>query len=98
MKDNRGSIEKALWKNSLSIGVYDTEIDKISQKEINKVVAALSVYCTIDIPVIIRKKIYIVECMQSDEEVDLMLRSKDEYIKLYGISEEDFNEKFGELI
>lgn len=80
---NKNKIEKALEKFNYKIGCYDKNIEKISLKELPRVIDALD-YDASDVIVSIRGAIYIVEIFTVDNEVDLSIISFDNYLSQYG--------------
>ncbi|MDX5808367.1 hypothetical protein [Bacillus cereus group sp. BfR-BA-02730] len=97
LKDNqnRELIEKKIEKMDeyFELGCYDSLIENLSIEELNKVLERLEEECT-DVAVVMDNKTYVVEIKTVDDEKDLHVLSADEYKRRYGVSEEDFNDKF----
>lgn len=70
------------------LGCYSDGIDKLPKKELFKVLNALE-EDYIDVPVMIRRRSYMIEVCTVDNEKDLVLLSKDEYEDRYGVIEEE---------
>ena len=65
------------------LGYWDKDIEKVSKKELKKVVD--SIYGdSIDVDVCIRKKLYVVEISMCNNEIDFNLLTQEEYISRYG--------------
>lgn len=68
---------------NFSLGSWDKNIEKISQKELKKVLDSIYGDST-DVDVYIRKKLYVVEINIIDNEIDFNLLTQEEYISRYG--------------
>ncbi|HDR7922453.1 hypothetical protein J0794_26660 [Bacillus paranthracis] len=97
LKDNqnRELIEKKIetMDGYFQLSCYDSLIENLSIEELNKVLESLEEECT-DVAVVMDNKTYVVEIKTVDDEKDLHVLSADEYKCRYGVSEEDFNDKF----
>lgn len=85
---NRDLVVKRVEELGFTLGCYTSNIDKVSKKELNKVIKALDEDYT-DINIQIRGKKYVVEICTVDREKDLILLSQEEYIDRYGCEEEE---------
>ena len=63
--------------------MLDKNIEKISKKELKKVIDFICGDST-DVDIYIRKKLYIVEISMCDNEIDFNLLTQEEYISRYG--------------
>lgn len=79
---NREKIEQVASKDGLIIGCWDNAIESLSQKELKKVLENVLHQCDTDVQV--RRKKYVVEIDIVDNEVDLSMITKDDYIDRYG--------------
>lgn len=99
---NKLKIQRALEKYNYRIGCYDEDIEKVSLKELTRIIDVLD-YDATDVIVSIRRKKYVVEIFTVDKEVDLSIQTLDNYINQYGNNgimekvEEYDNEKLKEL-
>lgn len=84
MKNNKAKIETVVNELGLIIGCYHEEIDLLSEKELDKVIS--NVEYQEDTDVKIKRKNYVVEIDIVDNEVDLKVLTKAEYIDRYGDS------------
>lgn len=82
-KTNKDIIEDKVKKLGYKIGCYDDNIDKISKKELKKILDALEEEYT-DIRIKVRKKEFVVEIATVDNEKDFNMKTLEEYIYLYG--------------
>lgn len=80
---NRDKIESKINKLGYKIGVYHDRIDRLSSKELKKVLDAVEEDYT-DVDVKVRGKDFVVEVATVDSEKDIMILSKPEYIRRYG--------------
>lgn len=65
------------------LGCYNDGVERISKKELAKVLEALEQEHT-DIIISIRKKQYVVEVATVDNEKDLNIRTLDDYVSEFG--------------
>lgn len=65
------------------LGCWDKDIDKISKKELKKVIDEITGDST-DVDIYIRKKLYVLQISVVDYEVDFNLLTQAEYISRYG--------------
>lgn len=70
-------------KRNFSLGCWDKNIEKISKKELKKVIDSICGDST-DVDIYIRKKLYVLQISIVDNEIDFNLLTKDEYISRYG--------------
>lgn len=87
-KNNKALVAAELAKENLNIGYYDESIDKVSVKELEERVLPNVCEGHTDLVVKIRGQQYVVEVTTVDNEVDLMLYSKVEYMEKYGWEQE----------
>ena len=82
---NREVLEKEIKKinKDWEIGTYYSDMDRISKKELKKVIENLMLEYT-DVDVQIRKKNYVVEIATVDNDKDFMIMTREEYIARYG--------------
>ena len=66
-----------------SLGCWDKNIEKVSKKELKKVVNSIYGDST-DVDIYIRKKLYVLQISVVDYEIDFNLLTKEEYISCYG--------------
>jgi hypothetical protein len=83
MLKNKTLIIEKLLSLGLSLGCYDSKIDKLSKEELNKIIDNLE-YGSTDVAVDINKEEYVVEIFHVDLEVDFNVITKKEYAKTYG--------------
>lgn len=94
-KNNRKLIENRIEKDNAKYNVnsylssYDKRIDRISTKELDRVIKEIDFQSSGDYDVVIRGNIYVLTCdvVDSDNdnfEIDLSLLSQQEYICRYG--------------
>lgn len=79
---NKETIQASL-QDKYTIGCYDNDIEKLSKKELKKVLDNIFEEAT-DIIVQVRNKVYVVELNTVDSEKDFNLLTKAEYISRYG--------------
>ena len=79
---NKQRIENKLENINCSLGCYDSKIDKLSQKELKKVLDNLEF--DTDVEVTLNRKKHIIEVFFIDNEVDLSVKSLNEYSSTYG--------------
>ena len=66
-----------------ALGCWDKNIEKISKKELKKVIDEITGDST-DVDIYIRKKLYVLQISVVDYEIDFNLLTKEEYINRYG--------------
>lgn len=66
-----------------SLGCWDKNIEKVSKKELKKVIDGITGDST-DVDVCIRKKLYVVEISMCNNEIDFNLLTQKEYLSRYG--------------
>lgn len=79
---NKQKLQNAVTKLGLEIGGYNLLLDELSLKELNKVIGNLEYESDTDIT--IKRKKYVVELDIVDNEIDLNVLTKAEYINRYG--------------
>lgn len=80
---NKKMIEELISKEGYVIGFWDSDIEKVSIKEMKKVLDLALDECS-DIDVKIRGKLYVIEIHTIDNEKDFIMLSQSEYISRYG--------------
>jgi hypothetical protein len=80
---NKLKLKEKLLSVGFSLGCYDSEIEKLSKKELDKILDNIE-FGTTDIGVTIDNNKYIVEIYHVDNEVDLKIITPKEYAKTYG--------------
>jgi hypothetical protein len=85
---NKELIQNKIKSFNYVLGCYNPHIDKLSKKELNKVLESIECEHT-DIHITLNRKKYVVEVKTVDNEKDLDILSYDEYIDRYGEPEED---------
>lgn len=90
---NKELIQKEIkkLKDNYTLGCWDNNIEKISKKELKKVLNSIYPSST-DVYVNIRGNLYIVEIAICDEDVDFTLYEAIEYFNKYGNLEEAFDD------
>ena len=68
---------------NFSLGCWDKNIEKISKKELKKVIGSIYGDST-DVDIYIRKKLYVLEISVIDNGIDFNLLTQEEYISRYG--------------
>jgi hypothetical protein len=76
------AIEKVVSALGLTIGSYDTQLDSLTNAQLNKVLENIE-YAN-DTDVSIKRKAHVVEIDIVDDEVDFNVLTKAEYINRYG--------------
>lgn len=77
---NREIVKQALKAQGFELGLFDKHIEKLSRKDLSKVIANME-YGSCDIPM---SNGNVVEVFHVDNEVDFFLTSKAEYSRKYG--------------
>lgn len=80
---NKEIIEKKVKELDYKLGCYNNMIDKLSKKELKKVIEDLDQERT-DVKVKINRKPYVVEITTMDNDKDLSILSVEEYVDRYG--------------
>lgn len=86
--NNKDTILKELIKQGYKLGCWDNKINKVSKKELKRIVDSLG-YGSCDIHLIINKKDFVAEVNEVDGEYDFSLVSRKEYENRYGIIEDE---------
>ena len=79
---NKQIIEQTLENKGCILGCYDSKIDKLSKKELKKVLDNLEF--DTDIEVTLSRKKHVIEVFYVDNELDLSVKSLNEYANTYG--------------
>ena len=80
---NREIIEKVLNNNGYKIGCWNSNMEKLSIRSINKIVNMLNTYTDTDIHVTVNKVKYVVEVSSCDNEIDFNVITLKEYNNIY---------------
>lgn len=83
--NNYTIIKKKVEDLGLIIGCYDPLVEKLNTENLNKVLFSIEEEYT-DVDVKIGKKDFVVEIATVDNEKDLQILSRSEYISRYGSS------------
>lgn len=81
--NNRERLIKTISQFGYSLSIYDHAIDKLNTKMINKITNSFMGDST-DIDVTLNRKPYVVEMFVVDNEVDITMLTKEQYIDRYG--------------
>lgn len=81
---NKTIITKKAEALGKAVGLWDSELEKVSLKELTKVTDGMDFGGSTDIPVSIRRKKYVVEIATVDNEIDFKLYSQQEFEETYG--------------
>jgi hypothetical protein len=92
MYNNRKILENSLGTKGYELGCYSNEINNLSMRSINRILK--NVEYQIDTKVSIKGNIFVVQIDIVDEEVDLIMISKQEYISRYCFDNQEFIDKF----
>ena len=97
MKTNREIIEEkiktlhekdvelyGIGETEYKIGCYDKDIDKLSKQQLKILTDAISLGDYTDVDVKIKRIDYVVEISYVDEEIDFIMKSRQDYIDTYG--------------
>jgi hypothetical protein len=76
-------IEK-LESEGLELGIYGTDMNKLSLKAMEPVLEAIEFGDTTDIGVKVRRELYVVEVCRVDNELDFKIMSRGSYKNRYG--------------
>ena len=80
---NRDIIEKVLNNNGYKIGCWNSNMEKLSTRSINKVINMLNTYTDTDIHVTVNKIKYVVEVSSCYNEIDFNVITLKEYNNIY---------------
>lgn len=80
---NKEKLKEKAKEFNYVIGCYDVKIDKLSKKQLQRIVDNITGDYT-DVPVVLDRKEYVVEIAYVDNEIDFSLVSKNDYINRYG--------------
>ena len=80
---NKEIIEKVLSSNSYIIGCWNSNMEKLNTRSINKVINILNTYTDTDIHVTVNKIKYVIEVSSCDNEVDFNVITLKEYNDRY---------------
>lgn len=81
-------IKKKIEDLGLTIGCYDPLVEKLNKENLNKILSSIEEEYT-DVDIKINEKDYVVEIATVDNEKDLQILSRSEYIRRYGSSRYD---------
>lgn len=81
--NNRERLIKTISQFGYSLSIYDHAIDKLSSRMINKITNSFMGDST-DIDVTLNRKPCVVEMSVVDNEVDITMLTKEQYINRYG--------------
>ena len=81
--NNRERLIKTISQFGYSLSIYDHTIDKLSSRMINKITNSFMGDST-DIDVTLNRKPCVVEMSVVDNEVDITMLTKEQYINRYG--------------
>ena len=81
--NNRERLIKTISQFGYSLSIYDRAIDKLSSRTINKIIKSFMGDST-DIDVTLNRKPCVVEMSVVDNEVDITMLTKEQYINRYG--------------
>ena len=81
--NNRERLIKTISQFGYSLSIYDHAIDKLNTKMINKIIKSFMGDST-DIDVTLNRKPCVVEMSVVDDEVDITMLTKEQYINRYG--------------
>lgn len=79
---NKAIIEAVLQGEGYTVGVYDTDVDQLSAKQIETVLE-IAVHGSCDVEITVNGVDSIVEVMYVDNEVDFYLQPKADYDEQY---------------
>jgi len=79
---NKEKIQNEAQKHDLTIGCWDDKLESLTQKELKKVLENLQYQEDTDVS--IKRKPHVVEIDIVDNEVDLKILTKEEFINRYG--------------
>ncbi|HDR7066986.1 TPA: hypothetical protein QCW42_004092 [Bacillus cereus] len=82
-------------EDDLKLGCYDDRIENVSKKGLDEILSSIEAYDWGDKEISINRAKHIVEIECVNGEIDLYVLAKAEYMNRYGITEEDYDEKFG---
>lgn len=81
--NNRERLIKTISQFGYSLSIYNHTIDKLSSRMINKIIKSFMGDST-DIDVTLNRKPCVVEMSVVDNEVDITILTKEQYIDRYG--------------
>ena len=84
-KTNKQKLEEVAQKENLTISCYDKLIDSLSQTNINNLIDVIKFGDNSDVLVNKGRNQYVVSVEIIDNELDLIVHSKNEYIDAFGI-------------
>ena len=90
MKTNKQRVEEKLNRELFTIGCWDNNINKLNYNNIKKVLDDIPFGST-DIQVFYKKRTYIIEVSDVDNEYDFKMTSVSAYRSKYG---DEYDEKF----
>ena len=81
---NKEKIIKQIEKEGFKLGCYDSEIEKLNESNLKKVLSVIKYGDSTDVLVFINRKKYIVEISVVDKEIDFQVLTLSEYESRYG--------------
>ncbi len=85
---NKESIIAGLNKQGLTLGCWDDSVEKVTKKEMKRVIESIGFgSCTVHL--VLRNKDYVLTIDEVDNEVDFKLETREEYEDYAGIIEEE---------
>ena len=79
---NREILEAEAKELDLEIGCYNNKVDKLTKKELNKVLENMEFQADTD--VFLNRRLHVVEIDIVDSEIDFNILSQSEYVGRYG--------------
>lgn len=80
---NKQLLIEALAVNGFAIGCYNSNIEMLSKRSLNRVIEAID-FGTGDVKVTVNKKQYVVEIVEVCGEYDFDMKALDAYSEQYG--------------
>lgn len=80
---NKEKLKEKVKELNYVVGCYDAKIDKLSKKELQRIIDNITGEYT-DVPVALDRKSHVAEIAYVDNEIDFSLVSKNDYINRYG--------------
>ncbi|MEB9467824.1 hypothetical protein P4J10_14210 [Bacillus cereus] len=95
---NKKLIKETVCKleDNLKLGCYDEKLENLSKNDLSEILSSIEAYAWGDKEITINQAKHIVEIERVVDEVDLYVLTKEEYIRRYGMSLEDYEDKFGD--
>lgn len=85
--DNKTKISEAISKleGGYKLGIYHNEVEKLSKEDLDEVIFYVGEGWK-DVDVTIDNVPHVVEIATVDSEIDIMVKTKEEYSSLYGVT------------